>query len=125
MKSIQKVETKGYLGNPLVKKDGINQNWTQEEIDEYSKCMNDPAYFARTYLKVIHLDRGLVPFDLYDYQENMFDHFNNNRFSIVLACRQSGKCQTFNSYIYIRNKKTNIEERISIGDFHERIKRNM
>ena len=89
----------GYLGNLLVKKDGIKQNWTQEEITEYSKCMNDPAYFARTYLKVIHLDRGLVPFDLYDYQEKMFDHFNKNRFSIVLACRQSGKSISSVAYL--------------------------
>jgi hypothetical protein len=53
--------------------------------------MNDPAYFARNYLKVVHLDKGLVNFDLYPYQEKMFNHFRENRFSIVLACRQSGK----------------------------------
>jgi|TARA_B110000908_G_scaffold46977_1_gene57295 hypothetical protein len=53
--------------------------------------MNEPAYFARTYLKVISLDKGLVPFTLYPYQEEMFSHFDDNRFSIVLACRQSGK----------------------------------
>ena len=61
--------------------------------------MNDPAYFARTYVKVINLDRGLVPFDLYPYQEKMFDHFNNSRFSIVLACRQSGK--SISSVVYL------------------------
>ena len=36
-------------------------------------------------------DRGLVDFKLYPYQEKMFEHFRSNRFSIVLACRQSGK----------------------------------
>jgi hypothetical protein len=61
--------------------------------------MNDPAYFARTYVKVINLDKGLVPFDLYPYQEKMFKHFNENRFSIVLACRQSGK--SISSVVYI------------------------
>ena len=29
----------------------------------------------------------------------MFDHFNNNRFSIVLACRQSGKSISSVAYI--------------------------
>ena len=53
--------------------------------------MREPAYFCRKYVKVVHLDKGLVPFKLYDYQEKMFEHFNDNRFSIVLACRQSGK----------------------------------
>ena len=80
-----------YLGNPNVKRDGVSHNFTQYELEEYVKCMNDPAYFARKYLKVIHLDKGLVNFDLYPYQERMFDHFNDNRFCIVLACRQSGK----------------------------------
>ena len=45
-----------------------------EEL-EYQKCMQDPAYFARTYVKIISLDEGLVPFDLYPYQEEMFKHF--------------------------------------------------
>ena len=81
----------GYMGNPNVKRDGVEAEFSEAEIKEYRKCMMDPAYFARTYLKVISLDEGLVPFDLYDYQENMFNHFSDNRFSIVLACRQSGK----------------------------------
>jgi len=80
-----------YLGNPNVKRDGVDQDWTQEEVLEYAKCMKDPSYFCRTYVKVVHLDKGLVNFDLYPYQEKMFEHFQDNRFSIVLACRQSGK----------------------------------
>lgn len=89
----------GYLGNPNVKRDGIEQSWTPEEIKEYAKCMKNPSYFARTYLKVISLDKGLVPFDLYPYQEDMFNHFNDNRFSIVLACRQSGKSISSVAYL--------------------------
>ena len=81
----------GYLGNPNIKRDGVEQGWSSEEIREYALCMKDPVYFAKKYLKVISLDQGLVDFNLYDYQEKMFTHFNDNRFSIVLACRQSGK----------------------------------
>ena len=80
-----------YLGNPQVKRDGVDEEWDKTKLREYRKCMNDPAYFCRKYVKVVHLDKGLVPFKLYDYQEEMFNHFNDNRFSIVLACRQSGK----------------------------------
>ena len=89
----------GYLGNPSVKRDGVVSDFTKEEVIEYKKCMQDPAYFARNYVKIISLDEGLVPFDLYDYQEKMFDHFNDNRFSIVLACRQSGK--SISSVVYL------------------------
>ena len=80
-----------YLGNALVKRDGVRQVWTKDEVSEYSKCMKDPVYFAETYGKVISLDKGLVPFDLYPYQEKMFNQFKDERFNIVLACRQSGK----------------------------------
>ena len=89
----------GYLGNPQVKRDGVNQQFTNEEVSEYLKCMKDPVYFAKTYVKVISLDKGLVPFEPYAYQKKMFEHFNENRFSIVLACRQSGK--SISSVIYI------------------------
>lgn len=88
-----------YNGNSNVKRDGVIHNFTQEEIQEYIKCSQDPAYFARTYCKVINLDKGLVPFKLYPYQEKMFNHFNDNRFSIVLACRQSGKSISSVAYL--------------------------
>jgi hypothetical protein len=88
-----------YNGNIQVKRDGVVQAWTNDEVREYAKCMNNAAYFARTYCRVINLDRGLVPFDLYPYQEKMFEHFKNNRFSIVLACRQSGKSISSVAYL--------------------------
>lgn len=88
-----------YNGNISVKRDGAVQEYTQRDIDEYIKCSNDPAYFAINYCKVINLDQGLVPFDLYPYQKEMFQHFNSNRFSIVLACRQSGKSISSVAYL--------------------------
>tara|TARA_B100000424_G_scaffold66077_1_gene48733 strand:- start:1990 stop:3597 length:1608 start_codon:yes stop_codon:yes gene_type:complete len=89
----------GYLGNPSVKRDGVETEFSKSEIKEYMKCMKDPVYFAKKYVKIISLDEGLVPFDLYPYQQKMFRHFNKNRFSIVLACRQSGK--SISSVVYL------------------------
>jgi len=88
-----------YLGNPNVKRDGVQQAWTPELLKEYKKCMDDPIYFAEKYVKVISLDAGLVPFHLYPYQKQMFQHFNDNRFNIVLACRQSGKSISACAYL--------------------------
>ena len=88
-----------YLGNAQVKKDGVQQGWTKEDIAEYQRCMIDPVYFAENYGKVINLDEGLTPFKMYPYQKEMFKHFQDNRFSIVLACRQSGK--SISSCMYI------------------------
>ena len=84
-------QNENYLGNPNIKKDGITSNFTQEEVLEYAKCMKDPVYFVEKYVKIISLDKGLVPFELYPYQKRMFKQFEDNRFNIVLACRQSGK----------------------------------
>ena len=88
-----------YNGNASIKADGVIHNFTQREIQEYVKCSQDASYFARAYCKVISLDKGLVPFDLYPYQTEMFDHFNSNRFSVVLACRQSGKSISSVAYL--------------------------
>ena len=88
-----------YLGNPNVKRDGVSQAWTQADVLEYKKCMDDPGYFARKYCKIISLDKGLVPFELYPYQEKMFEAFNEHRFSVVLACRQSGKSISACAYL--------------------------
>ena len=84
-------QSESYLGNPNVKRDGVQQAWTPDLIREYKRCMDDPIYFVEKYVKVISLDRGLVPFELYPYQKSMFNHFEENRFNVVLACRQSGK----------------------------------
>ena len=88
-----------YLGNPLIKRDGIRQSFTGEEMSEYGKCMADPTYFAEKFCKIISLDTGLVPFKLYPYQDTMFKHFRKNRFSIILACRQSGKSISVCAYL--------------------------
>ena len=88
-----------YLGNPNVRGADVEHPWTKEELKEYKKCLDDPKYFAKKYCKVIHLDKGLIPFDLYPYQEKMFDSFTEHRFNIVLACRQSGKSIAVVAYL--------------------------
>ena len=88
-----------YLGNPNVKRDGIIQEWTQDTVIEYAQCMKDPIYFTEKYCKVISLDQGLVPFKLYPYQKQMFTKFQENRFNVVLACRQSGKSISACAYL--------------------------
>jgi len=92
-------QTESYLGNPNVKRDGVIQAWDEKLVREYALCMKDPAYFASNYCKIISMDQGLVPFELYPYQEKMFEAFNEHRFNIVLACRQSGKSVSACAYL--------------------------
>ena len=69
-------KNEGYLGNINVKRAGVETEWTNEEVLEYKKCMENPIYFIETYIKIISLDEGLVPFKLYDYQEDLVTHFD-------------------------------------------------
>jgi hypothetical protein len=111
-----------YLGNPLVKRDGVNQSWTKEQVTEYAKCLKDPIYFAKNYIKVISLGKGLVNFNLYPYQEKIFNSLGENRFTIILSPRQSGKCVTGETKIKIRKKNTDEEFEISMDQFHKMVK---
>lgn len=88
-----------YLSNPNLKKIGINIEFTKEQVEEYIKCAKDPIYFVKNYMKIIHVDKGLIPFDLYEYQEEMINKFNDERFVITKMPRQSGKSTAVISFI--------------------------
>ena len=89
----------GYLGNANLKPAGIGIEFTKDQVQEYMKCAQDPIYFIKKYVKVVSLDKGLVPFNLYDYQEEIVDAVHNNRFVISKLPRQSGKSTTMIAYI--------------------------
>ena len=88
-----------YLGNPNLKKANTQIEFTQENIIEFLKCKEDPVYFAKKYIKIVSLDEGLVPFNLYPFQEKLVNTFHNNRFNICKMPRQTGKSTTVVSYL--------------------------
>ena len=83
--------SENYLGNPNLFKAHTKKEYTEEEILEIAKCMEDPVYFIKKYTRIVNIDQGLVPFDMYDFQEKMVKTFHQNRFSICKLPRQSGK----------------------------------
>ena len=89
----------GYLGNANLKPSGVDIEFTEDQVKEYMKCAKDPVYFIRNYVKVVSLDKGLIPFDLYNYQEELLNIIHNNRFAIAKLPRQSGKSTSIVSYI--------------------------
>lgn len=88
-----------YLGNSNLKAAGVNVNFSPEQIEEYVKCSQDPMYFIRNYVKIVSLDKGLVPFEPYDFQEEMIRTIHENRFVIGKLPRQTGKSTTIISYL--------------------------
>jgi len=88
-----------YLGNPNLKKANVTQNFTKKQVAEYLKCAEDPIYFIRTYIKIVSLDEGVIPFKMYDFQEGMVDKFHKHRFNIAKLPRQSGKSTIVTAYL--------------------------
>jgi hypothetical protein len=88
-----------YLGNPNLKKANVQQEWTKKQLQEYARCMEDPLYFIQTYVRIVSLDEGLIPFKMYPFQKEMVGTFHKNRFTICKLPRQSGKSTTMISYL--------------------------
>ena len=88
-----------YLGNPNLKKANTQIEFTEEQIREFLKCKADPVYFAKNYVQIVSLDKGLVPFEMYPFQEKLVNNFHDNRFNICKMPRQTGKSTTVVSYL--------------------------
>ena len=88
-----------YLGNPNLKKTNTAINFTKKQVAEFIKCKDDPVYFTRNYIKIVSLDEGLVPFKMWDFQEQLIENFHKERFNIAKLPRQTGKSTTVVSYL--------------------------
>ena len=84
----------GYRGNKNLKSKGVQLEWSQDRLQEYLKCAQDPIYFAEQYIQIVHVDRGLIPIVLYDYQKEIMEKIANNRRVTVNTSRQAGKTTT-------------------------------
>ena len=89
----------GYLGNPNLKPVGVQQQFTPDQVKEYIKCATDPVYFVEKYVKIVAVDKGLVPFEMYDFQKELIDKLHANRFVIGKLPRQVGKTTTVGAYL--------------------------
>jgi len=88
-----------YLGNPNLKRAHVPVGFSEHEVKEYMKCLEDPIYFIEQYVKIVHVDKGLIPFKMWDFQRNMVETFVKDRFVICKMPRQSGKSTTIISYL--------------------------
>lgn len=80
-----------FRGNANLKSSGVTLEFSKDKVEELTKCFKDPVYFIKNYVKIVHIDKGLVPFDLYPYQEEMVRLILENRHVIMKLSRQTGK----------------------------------
>ena len=93
------MELGGYQGNSKLKRGGIEIEYTHEQLIEITKCIKDPVYFIKNYMKIVNVDHGLVPFNMWPFQEEMVKSFHVNRFTIAKMPRQVGKTTTTAGYM--------------------------
>jgi hypothetical protein len=83
-----------YNGNPNLKQIGTPVSYTLDQMREIQRCILDPIYFIETYCQIVSLDKGLVPFKLYDCQKEKVHTILNNRKVVLMEGRQQGKTIT-------------------------------
>jgi len=71
----------------------------KEILSEIVKAGKDPSYFINSYAKISHPLHGLIPFKLYDFQEQLLHDFNDHRFNVILKARQLGISTISAAYI--------------------------
>lgn len=103
-----------YEGKQFLRRGNIVFEYTNEEVAELAKCANDIVYFAEKYA-VVMTDEGIQQVKLRDYQKDLLRDFQHNRFNIVLASRQMGKCAFHNTRIDIKDPQGNTKT-ITIGE---------
>jgi len=86
-------------GQNGILKAGLTMEYEEWMLKEIDRCREDLHYFCSKYCRVVDLDRGMMPFELYDYQDEMMEIMDHNRFSIFLTARQMGKTQTVAAYL--------------------------
>lgn len=105
----------GYRGNPHLKRKGTEIQYSPEMIQEYLKCANDPIYFSEKYIQIVHVDHGLIPIQMYDYQKEIMDAITNHRRVVVNTSRQAGKALSLDTPIPTPNGWTTMGE-LKVGD---------
>ena len=110
-----KIKLPFYEGRQYLRKGNVVFEYTDEEIAELARCASDIVYFAEKYA-VVMTDNGIQKVKLRGYQKTMLRNFQDNRFNIVLASRQMGKCFIHNTKVDIKDPQGNTKT-IAMGEF--------
>lgn len=89
-----------------VRKADLTFEFTKDELTEYAKCKLSVHFFAQQYCHIKREDGTIGPMILRDYQKDIIDLYTKNRFSILMASRQVGKCLIPNTLVHILDEET-------------------
>ncbi|AFF28085.1 gp87 [Sphingomonas phage PAU] len=87
-----------YRGKPGIRNANLVYQYTEEELEEILKCMDDINYFAEKYV-YLKAGKEVSKIKLRPYQKKLLAQYQKERFNIVLQARQTGKTTTTAIYI--------------------------
>ena len=90
------------LESVLVKKAHTPTIFSEQQIEEFMLCadpVTGPAYFLDNFFYIQHPTRGRMLLHPFEYQLRLIDTYHNNRFSISLMPRQTGKSTVAAGYL--------------------------
>jgi len=127
---VNEITIKENLGKPLkrfeklwfsnmrgIRRTNLTFAMTELEFEEYIKCKINVQYFAEHYCQIKREDGSIGPMKLRDYQKDIIDLYTKNSRSILMASRQTGKCNYFNNKVLMKNID-GTEYTISIGELY-------
>jgi len=90
------------LETAIIRNPYQKMSMTEEQILEFARCadpVTGPEYFMTNYFYIQHPTRGSIQYKPYEYQIRLIDAYHNNRFSISLMPRQTGKTISAAGYL--------------------------
>ena len=80
-----------YLNNPNLPSIDAQFEYTPKMVSELKKCASSVLHFSENYFQIINVDEGRQKITLHSYQKKALRMMRDNRFSLLLFSRQSGK----------------------------------
>ena len=90
------------LESVLVKKAHTPTLYTDQQLEDFARCVDPvtgPAYFLDNFFYIQHPTRGRMLLHPFEYQHRLIDTYHNNRFSISMLPRQTGKSTVAAGYL--------------------------
>jgi hypothetical protein len=67
-----------YLGNPNLKRQNVEIDYTEDQIKEYVKCRDDPIYFTKNYIHIVFSTKRRYPFIDEQIKSELFSAIKQN-----------------------------------------------
>ena len=90
------------LDGVLIKKAHKKQEFTKQQLDEFRKCADPKSgayFFMSNFFTIQHPVHGNMKYTPYEYQERLISTYHENRFSISMMPRQTGKSTSAAGYL--------------------------